>query len=70
MNRRFEKIIISAYEWLVDNYEEGDKIYMFGLYCNVGENLLVSDSLNIGFSRGAYQVRALSAMIDTVCPTV
>ncbi|EJD37473.1 hypothetical protein AURDEDRAFT_73269 [Auricularia subglabra TFB-10046 SS5] len=45
---RFEKIIISAYAWLVDNYHPGDRIFLFG------------------FSRGAYQVRALAAMIDTV----
>ncbi|EJD54254.1 WD40 repeat-like protein [Auricularia subglabra TFB-10046 SS5] len=45
---RFERIIISAYAWLVDNYQEGDRIFLFG------------------FSRGAYQVRALSAMIETV----
>ncbi|EJD37489.1 WD40 repeat-like protein, partial [Auricularia subglabra TFB-10046 SS5] len=45
---RFEKIIISAYAWLVDNYRDGDRIFLFG------------------FSRGAYQVRALAAMIHTV----
>lgn len=45
---RFEKIILTAYGWLADNYQPGDKIYLFG------------------FSRGAYQVRALSAMIDIV----
>ncbi|OCH91825.1 hypothetical protein OBBRIDRAFT_871792, partial [Obba rivulosa] len=44
----FERIVLSAYRWLSDNYEEGDQIYLFG------------------FSRGAYQVRALSAMIDKV----
>ncbi|EJD47492.1 hypothetical protein AURDEDRAFT_62168, partial [Auricularia subglabra TFB-10046 SS5] len=42
----FEKIIISAYAWLADHYQAGDRIFLFG------------------FSRGAYQVRALSAMID------
>ncbi|EJD37487.1 WD40 repeat-like protein [Auricularia subglabra TFB-10046 SS5] len=45
---RFEKIILSAYAWLVDNYQPGDRIFLFG------------------FSRGAYQVRALSAMVDVV----
>ncbi|KZV86524.1 hypothetical protein EXIGLDRAFT_574310, partial [Exidia glandulosa HHB12029] len=45
---RFEKIILSAYAWLADHYQEGDRIFLFG------------------FSRGAYQVRALSAMIETV----
>ncbi|KAF8508774.1 hypothetical protein BU17DRAFT_56534 [Hysterangium stoloniferum] len=26
----FEKIVISAYRWLADNYKDGDKIYLFG----------------------------------------
>ncbi|EPQ55051.1 hypothetical protein GLOTRDRAFT_41937, partial [Gloeophyllum trabeum ATCC 11539] len=45
---RFERIIIGAYQWLSEQYQAGDRIYLFG------------------FSRGAYQVRALSAMIDKV----
>ncbi|KIM35784.1 hypothetical protein M413DRAFT_32248 [Hebeloma cylindrosporum] len=44
----FEKPILDAYQWLSNNYEKGDRIFMFG------------------FSRGAYQVRVLSAMIDKV----
>ncbi|KZV99905.1 hypothetical protein EXIGLDRAFT_800152 [Exidia glandulosa HHB12029] len=44
----FEKIVLSAYHWLSENYEDGDQIYLFG------------------FSRGAYQVRVLSAMIEAV----
>lgn len=28
--RRFEKIIIDGYGWLVDNYKPGDRIYLFG----------------------------------------
>ncbi|KAF8509174.1 hypothetical protein BU17DRAFT_56311, partial [Hysterangium stoloniferum] len=43
-----EKIVMSAYRWLVDNYQDGDRIYLFG------------------FSRGAYQVRALAEMIHKV----
>ncbi|KZV92974.1 hypothetical protein EXIGLDRAFT_674515 [Exidia glandulosa HHB12029] len=45
---RFERILLSAYLWLSENYKIGDRIFLFG------------------FSRGAYQVRALSAMIDAV----
>ncbi|KAK7060115.1 hypothetical protein VNI00_000879 [Paramarasmius palmivorus] len=45
---RFEKILLSAYEWLCEQYQTGDRIFLFG------------------FSRGAYQVRALSAMIEKV----
>ncbi|KAF8483193.1 hypothetical protein JB92DRAFT_3032396 [Gautieria morchelliformis] len=44
----FEKIVIAAYRWLSQNYEDGDRIYLFG------------------FSRGAYQVRALAGMIHKV----
>ncbi|TFK19343.1 hypothetical protein FA15DRAFT_697596 [Coprinopsis marcescibilis] len=44
----FERTVIAAYRWLSDNYEEGDRIFLFG------------------FSRGAFQVRVLSAMIDKV----
>ncbi|KAF8493850.1 hypothetical protein JB92DRAFT_3084909 [Gautieria morchelliformis] len=44
----FEKIVIAAYRWLSQNYQEGDRIYLFG------------------FSRGAYQVRALAGMIHKV----
>ncbi|EJD39403.1 hypothetical protein AURDEDRAFT_71183 [Auricularia subglabra TFB-10046 SS5] len=45
---RFEKIILMAYAWLVENYQPGDRIFLFG------------------FSRGAYQVRTLAAMIYEV----
>ncbi|ESK93568.1 hypothetical protein Moror_1574 [Moniliophthora roreri MCA 2997] len=45
---RFEKILLSAYRWLCEQYQTGDRIFLFG------------------FSRGAYQVRALSAMIEKV----
>ncbi|RXW16276.1 hypothetical protein EST38_g9574 [Candolleomyces aberdarensis] len=44
----FDKTILAAYEWLADNYQDGDCIFLFG------------------FSRGAFQVRVLSAMIDKV----
>ncbi|KAF8597365.1 hypothetical protein BDV93DRAFT_417232, partial [Ceratobasidium sp. AG-I] len=43
-----ERVIIGAYRWLSDNYQEGDEIFLFG------------------FSRGAYQVRALAGMIERV----
>jgi uncharacterized protein (DUF2235 family) len=40
--------VLASYEFLVDNYEEGDAIYLFG------------------FSRGAYTVRMLAALIHKV----
>ncbi|KAK7060123.1 hypothetical protein VNI00_000887 [Paramarasmius palmivorus] len=45
---RFENILLSAYRWISEQYETGDRIFLFG------------------FSRGAYQVRVLSAMIEKV----
>ncbi|EMD37020.1 hypothetical protein CERSUDRAFT_155454 [Gelatoporia subvermispora B] len=44
---RFERILLGAYEWLSENYNQGDRIYLF-------------------VSRGAYQVRAISGMIERV----
>ncbi|KIK56257.1 hypothetical protein GYMLUDRAFT_1016443 [Collybiopsis luxurians FD-317 M1] len=45
---KFEHIIHGAYQWLSNNYQEDDCIFL------------------LGFSRGAYQVRVLSAMIEKV----
>jgi len=58
--------VLAAYRWLSDNYEQGDCIFLFGEF----ERYMTYTSLNPekcpGFSRGAYQVRVLSAMIDKV----
>jgi uncharacterized protein (DUF2235 family) len=40
--------VLAAYSFLIDNYEEGDEIYLFG------------------FSRGAYTVRVLAALIHKI----
>ncbi len=40
--------VLSAYRFLIDNYDEGDDIYLFG------------------FSRGAYTVRVLAALIHKI----
>ncbi|KAK7682428.1 hypothetical protein QCA50_014633 [Cerrena zonata] len=45
---RFETIVLDAYRWLSEHYQEGDRIFL------------------LGFSRGAYQVRVLAAMIHKV----
>lgn len=29
-NRNLERVIIGAYRWLSDHYEEGDEIFLFG----------------------------------------
>ena len=63
--RNFERTILAAYQWLSDNYEPGDCIFLFGaLKRHVFQSLDFKTCL--GFSRGAYQVRVLSAMIDKV----
>lgn len=65
LTRNFEPIVLDAYRWLSDHYEVGDQIYVFGENvqpcCKKRVFILFS-----GFSRGAYQVRVLSAMIDRV----
>ncbi|KAG1732689.1 uncharacterized protein EDB91DRAFT_1057950 [Suillus paluster] len=43
-----EKVILAAYRWISENYQDGDRIYLFG------------------FSRGAYQARAVAGMIHRV----
>ncbi|KAJ7450761.1 hypothetical protein FB451DRAFT_973805, partial [Mycena latifolia] len=56
----FKDIILKAYRWLSQTYKPGDKIFFFG-------EIFSFLSLNtIGFSRGAYQVRTLAGMIQTV----
>jgi uncharacterized protein (DUF2235 family) len=64
--RNFEKIIIEAYRWLSDIYEDGDCIYLFGKHCFHCRHGFVFEHYLIGSSRGAYQVRVISAMIETV----
>lgn len=68
MYRNFERIVQIAYQWLSEQYREGDKIFLFGAsdwYCVSRCDLKIHAPQ--GFSRGAYQVRCLSAMIDRVC---
>ncbi|KAH7924732.1 hypothetical protein BV22DRAFT_1129559 [Leucogyrophana mollusca] len=64
----FERVLLGGYRWLSENYKPGDKIYLFGkLLVYV---LFVTKVLTwfccTGFSRGAYQVRALAGMIHEV----
>jgi len=63
--RNFERTILAAYWWLSDNYEQGDCIFLFG---KLEQYVICTWSMlrYLGFSRGAYQVRVLSAMIDKV----
>ena len=66
-SRKFERTVLGAYRWLSDNYERGDCIFLFGAL----EQYVACTSVDVegykGFSRGAFQVRVLSAMIDKVC---
>ncbi|KAF8838556.1 hypothetical protein BDN67DRAFT_907147 [Paxillus ammoniavirescens] len=43
-----DQVLLAAYKWLANSYNDGDQIFLFG------------------FSRGAYQVRLLAAMIHKV----
>jgi hypothetical protein len=63
--RNFDRAILAGYRWLSNHYRPGDRIFLFG----TTPLTLVQLELNqaSGFSRGAYQVRALAAMIDKVC---
>ena len=63
--RDFERSVLGAYRWLSDNYEDGDCIFLFGVTEYFIYHQPVLNNLS-GFSRGAYQVRVLSAMIDKV----
>jgi uncharacterized protein (DUF2235 family) len=56
---------MGAYRWLSDTYHPGDKIFLFGKFLGPCVHSFV---LNVmpGFSRGAYQVRALAGMIHEV----
>ena len=67
--RNVDKNVKDAYSWLVRNYRGEDQIYLFG--ASRLQFALVPDGLDAvvaGFSRGAYQVRALAAVIHEVGP--
>ena len=68
-SRNLEKIVMAAYRWLSENYQENDRIFLFGVYLfpiHNTESGSMSSNLTSGFSRGAYQVRALAGMIEKV----
>ncbi|KAK0475727.1 hypothetical protein IW261DRAFT_1340366 [Armillaria novae-zelandiae] len=54
----FRNIVEEAYRWLADNYKLRDRIYLFG------KLFLAAEHESAGFSRGAYQVRALAGMVE------
>ena len=54
-----------AYNWLAGIYEKGDRIYLFGA-SSLPLTLADSNDILVGFSRGAYQVRALASVIHEV----
>ena len=55
----------NTYKWLVGEYRKGDQIYLFGAL-GLPFALADGDDSFPGFSRGAYQVRALASMIHEV----
>jgi len=56
---------MASYRWLSDNYKDGDKIFLFGEISRLMVPTLCFTPVP-GFSRGAYQVRALAGMIARV----
>ena len=60
------KKIINAYQWLSENYKDGDRIFLFGKYRTLPCILIHTSSGCLGFSRGAYQVRIIAGMITKV----
>lgn len=65
-SRNFKDIILQAYKWLSQMYQPGDKIFILGKIRDAFGGNYVSNSTT-GFSRGAYQARALAGMIEKVC---
>ena len=65
--RNFERTVLGAYGWLSDNYEPGDCIFLFGELERYVTCMSVDAEGFTRISRGAFQVRVLSAMIDKVC---
>lgn len=57
---------MASYRWLSNTYKDGDTIFLFGeSFRLIGGDYLSLISV-LGFSRGAYQVRALAGMIARV----
>jgi uncharacterized protein (DUF2235 family) len=68
---KFAETVCEAYRFLSDHYETENCIFLFGEYVRLLEWELYDIESNVrpgltGFSRGAYQARVLSAMIDIV----
>ena len=63
--RNAEKNVKAAYTWLVERYRKGDRIYLFGA-STLHSALAEGNYPLVGFSRGAYQVRALASVIHEV----
>ncbi len=67
--RNFKSKVLSAYQWLVENYQDGDRIFLFGENCAYFPAIVTSliiASYSAGFSRGAYQVRVIAGMLHLV----
>lgn len=63
-----KKVTTNAYEWLSDNYEPGDRIFLFGETCALSWIICPTHRyMLVGFSRGAYKVRVIAGMIHMVC---
>lgn len=63
--RNFKAKVLSAYHWLSENYEPGDRIFLFGNFLPM-ISVSPAQLFSQGFSRGAYQVRVIAGMIEKV----
>jgi uncharacterized protein (DUF2235 family) len=59
--------VVRGYRWLVKKYEKRDRIFLFGEYLRLIYFTLVDGVFpRSGFSRGAYEARVISGMIEKV----
>ncbi|KAJ7845824.1 hypothetical protein B0H14DRAFT_2357921, partial [Mycena olivaceomarginata] len=59
--------LLAGYQWLSENYQPGDQIFLLGMYCSFTTyGWCNGSSSSLGFSRGAYQARVLAAMVKKV----
>ena len=58
--------MIEGYEFLMQNYNVGDKVYLFGPSVVKGVSAAHLLWSLLGFSRGAYTARALAGMLHKV----
>lgn len=64
--RSFGARVRDVYAWLLQTFQDGDRIFIFGASVSWFHNGDAHITRIKGFSRGAYQARTLAAMIGKV----